>query len=102
MFTKHRSASTGTRRARIVLPASLATLALVTGCSGGFGGEGEAGNYPSRPVTFSVGSEPGSGWDRQVRVAPYTWGPDGAMVVTPDELSLPAQRTAARAELPTA
>jgi putative tricarboxylic transport membrane protein len=50
----------------MAVPAGLATIALVTGCSN-FGGEGDAGNYPSRPVTFSVGSEPGSGWDATAR-----------------------------------
>jgi putative tricarboxylic transport membrane protein len=42
---------------------------LLTGCAGfgGQGGEGEGGNYPTRPVSFSVGSEPGSGWDATAR-----------------------------------
>ena len=74
MFSRYRtpvsspSRSAVGRRARTVLPAGLATVVLVTGCSGfGGGGGGGASNYPSRPVTFSVGSEPGSGWDATAR-----------------------------------
>ena len=45
-------------------------------------------------VVYHTHREPGSGWDRQVRVAPFTWGPDGEMLIAPDELVLPVQRTA--------
>ena len=44
-------------------------------------------------VVYHTHREPGSGWDRQVRVAPFTWGPDGAMLIAPDECGLPVQRT---------
>jgi putative tricarboxylic transport membrane protein len=67
MFTRHRPAFTPTGRVRVVLPASLLTLTLATGCSGGFGGEGDGESYPTQPVSFSVGSEPGSGWDATAR-----------------------------------
>lgn len=66
MSTRYRTTTGSRRKARILLPAGLATMVLVTGC-GGFGGEGGADSYPSRPVTFSVGSEPGSGWDATAR-----------------------------------
>jgi GH43 family beta-xylosidase len=45
-------------------------------------------------IVYHTHREPGSGWDRQVRVAPFTWGPDGEMLIAPDEHALPAQRTA--------
>lgn len=71
MFGKHLSPTAGAaRRARLALPAGVAALALVAGCSssGADGGSGGGGsNYPTRPVTFSVGSEPGSGWDATAR-----------------------------------
>jgi hypothetical protein len=44
-------------------------------------------------LVYHTHREPGSGWDRQVRTAPYTWGPDGEMVVTPDEVVVSEQRT---------
>jgi GH43 family beta-xylosidase len=60
--------------------------------------DGDEGGW----LVYHTHREPGSGWDRQVRIAPYTWAPDGAMVVTPDELVVPGQRGAARLELPAA
>ncbi len=45
--------------------ALLAVSALaLTGCSSG---GGSADDYPSQPINFSVGSEPGSGWDATAR-----------------------------------
>ena len=44
--------------------------------------------------------EPGSGWDRQVRTAPYRWTADGGLLVTPDEPRVPAQRSPAPVEQP--
>jgi GH43 family beta-xylosidase len=43
-------------------------------------------------VVYHTHREPGSGWDRQVRMAAYTWAADGTLRVTPDECLLPAQR----------
>ena len=58
--------------------------------------DGDAGGW----LVYHTHREPGSGWDRQVRIAPYVWGPDGAMVVTPDELAVPAQREPSPVALP--
>lgn len=43
---------------------AVAAMAL-TGCSSAGGGSGE--EYPDQPINFSVGSEPGSGWDATAR-----------------------------------
>ena len=68
----------------------------VLSSSPGVSGPGHASVVPDGDdggrLIYHTHREPGSGWDRQVRVAPYTWGPDGAMLVTPDELAVPVQR----------
>ncbi|EMY34859.1 hypothetical protein D477_007454 [Arthrobacter crystallopoietes BAB-32] len=45
--------------------AVLVAAVALTGCSAASGDAG--GNYPDRPINFSVGSEPGSGWDGTAR-----------------------------------
>lgn len=76
----------------------------VLATSPGVSGPGHASVVPVGDdggwLIYHTHREPGSGWDRQVRIAPYTWGPDGAMVVTPDELVVPEQRDPAPAEVP--
>ncbi|GAB3262623.1 tripartite tricarboxylate transporter substrate binding protein [Arthrobacter pigmenti] len=52
------------RGARFAGAATVAMLAL-TGCGSASGGSGE--DYPTQPINFSVGSEPGSGWDATAR-----------------------------------
>ena len=47
-------------------------------------------------VVYHTHREPGSGWDRQVRIAPYTWDADGAMLIAPDECLVPQQRSPAQ------
>ncbi|MFD4420583.1 tripartite tricarboxylate transporter substrate binding protein [Agromyces sp. NPDC058484] len=53
---------------RLLAPATallaIAAIAL-TGCSASAAGSGD--DYPNRPINFSVGSEPGSGWDATAR-----------------------------------
>ena len=76
----------------------------VLASSPGVSGPGHASVVPDGDgggwLVYHTHREPGSGWDRQVRVAPYTWGADGAMLVTPDELVVPAQRDPAPVALP--
>lgn len=45
--------------------AMLVAAVALTGCSAASGDAGE--DYPNRPINFSVGSEPGSGWDGTAR-----------------------------------
>ena len=45
----------------------LTCLALATGCSSADSGGDTTGEYPTKPVSISVGSEPGSGWDITAR-----------------------------------
>jgi len=75
--------------------------APVLSSSPGVSGPGHASVVPDGDdggwLIYHTHRRPGSGWDRQVRIAPYTWGPDGAMVVMPDEVVVPEQRTPAPA-----
>jgi GH43 family beta-xylosidase len=68
----------------------------VLASSVGLSGPGHASVVPDGDdggwLVYHTHREPGSGWDRQVRIAPYAWGADGAMVVTPDELVVPGAR----------
>lgn len=68
----------------------------VLASSPGVCGPGHASVVPDGPdrgrVVYHTHRAPGSGWDRQVRVAPYTWAADGTLLISPDECLLPAQR----------
>ena len=62
----------GKQRSRLFAVSAAASLALVAGCSSssdsaGTDAAGGEGEYPSQPVSLSVGSEPGSGWDTTAR-----------------------------------
>ena len=72
--------------------------APVFASSSGVCGPGHASVVPETAETgwivYHTHREPGSGWDRQVRIAPYVWAADGALVISPDEALVPEQRLA--------
>ena len=76
--------------------------APVLASSPGVCGPGHASLVVESPesgwLAYHTHREPGSGWDRQVRTAPYRWSPDGGLLVTPDELLVPEQRSPALPE----
>lgn len=63
----HRSTGSSSRGRGRIPAAVVGVLALVTSGCGAFESGQSAENYPDRPVSFSVGSEPGSGWDATAR-----------------------------------
>jgi hypothetical protein len=65
----------------------------VLATSPGISGPGHASVVPTSDhsgwVVYHTHREPGSGWDRQVRMAPYAWDAELGLVITPDESVAP-------------
>ena len=65
----------------------------VLATSPGISGPGHASVVPTSDhtgwVIYHTHRMPGSGWDRQVRMAPYVWDADQGLVITPDESVAP-------------
>lgn len=67
-ITRDRRGTSARKSAALAAGAALASLTLIlSGCGQKAQPPGEAGDYPSGPVTVSAPAEPGSGWDTTAR-----------------------------------